>query len=164
MIMPVSSLEVRPSGELTAYRIRYRHQGQNHAVTFPTRESALDWQKTLDQYGHDFAIQSVYSARPPNLSAFNKHILSTKFGGVPLFDPRGMFVYMLWGIYRDCPVYVGATTNLPRRLGQHMNEKGEYFNRVSVIKVSDDKAMWRLEAHLIAHYKPVLNQMAGRAA
>ncbi|MCM3884292.1 hypothetical protein [Frankia sp. R82] len=75
------------------------------------------------------------------------------------FDPRGCFVYLLWGADPDRPLYVGKSTKILARLGQHMGDrqKRHRVQRVTVIRCRDGRQMNRTEEKLIAEYQPTLN-------
>lgn len=74
-------------------------------------------------------------------------------------DPRGFYVYLLWGEDPERPIYVGQSTNLLSRLGQHMTDaaKRDMTRRVTVVRCEDRAEMDRTEDRLIQCYQPVLN-------
>lgn len=73
------------------------------------------------------------------------------------FDPRGFFVYILWG--SDDPIYVGQSTNVIARLGSHMTDPGKRSatERIQLIRCDSRDQMCSTERHLIARYRPPLN-------
>lgn len=75
------------------------------------------------------------------------------------FDPRGNFVYCLWGSDTDIPLYVGMSTNILARLGTHLNdaEKRRRVERVTLIRCKTDRQMRQAEVRLIGEYQPPLN-------
>ncbi|MGH3644371.1 MAG: hypothetical protein ACRDUX_35735 [Mycobacterium sp.] len=76
------------------------------------------------------------------------------------FDPRGCFVYILWGDDPERPVYVGKSTNVLSRLGSHMqpsSAKGGLVRRVQLMRCRDRPTMDRTEVRLIHQYRPLLN-------
>jgi hypothetical protein len=75
------------------------------------------------------------------------------------FDPHGLYVYLLWGNDPDRPVYVGQSSNILARLGDHMRDatKRSIVKRVQVVNCEDKAKMDELEASLILAYQPVLN-------
>lgn len=78
---------------------------------------------------------------------------------VDSFDPRGYFVYVLWGSHPEVPVYVGQSTNILARLGSHLGDKAKrtLVERVQLIRCRGQHGMNRLEAELIYKYNPTLN-------
>ncbi|HET6915952.1 MAG TPA: GIY-YIG nuclease family protein [Acidimicrobiales bacterium] len=75
------------------------------------------------------------------------------------FDPRGYFVYLLFGEDDARPIYVGQSSNVLSRLGNHMsaNDRRGRVTRVGLIRCADDRQMFALERELIEHYRPELN-------
>ena len=75
------------------------------------------------------------------------------------FDPHGYFVYLLWGDSEDTPLYVGQSTNILGRLGQHMQapDRRHRVRRVQVLRCRGKADMDRTERRLIACYQPPLN-------
>lgn len=74
------------------------------------------------------------------------------------FDPRGFFVYLLWGNDQDTPLYVGRSTNVLRRTGQHMAASySPDIRRVTFIRCATEKQMHRIETELIRRYHPRIN-------
>lgn len=75
------------------------------------------------------------------------------------FDPRGFFVYELWGEDSSRPLYVGQSSNVLARLGSHLGDavKRASVRRVSLIRCRDFEQMDRLEARLIAQHQPPWN-------
>lgn len=74
-------------------------------------------------------------------------------------DPRGYFVYLLWGHDPDVPLYVGQSTNLFGRLGSHLNDhdKRDHIIKVGIIRCADGMSMCETETRLIGLYKPPWN-------
>ena len=79
------------------------------------------------------------------------------------FDPTGCFVYILWGDDPDTPVYVGKSTNILSRIGNHMGNRGkrDLTGRIQLLRCRDTAAMDETESRLIRHYRPKLN-IAGK--
>jgi hypothetical protein len=75
------------------------------------------------------------------------------------FDPHGYFVYLLWGDEEAQPLYVGQSTNVLGRLGQHMQaeDRRHRVRRVQVLRCRGKVDMDRTERRLIALYQPPLN-------
>lgn len=153
-------MERREIGGRVTYRVRYRHEGRNMAVSFVTEARAKEWRHLLDTFGHDVARQA-FRTDAPDLSDFGSSIVPKPGARI---DPFGCFVYFLWADSRDRPVYVGATTNLPKRLWHHAREKQGLWSTYSLIRCKDEATMWRLESRLIGHYRPELNLVQGRAS
>lgn len=80
------------------------------------------------------------------------------------FDPRGYFVYCLWGADDDRPLYVGLSTNVLARLGQHMSNRERRYGvqRVSLIKCKSHAQMESTESRLIGEYQPIWNVIGVR--
>jgi hypothetical protein len=80
------------------------------------------------------------------------------------FEPRGCYVYLLWGKSDRKPVYVGMSENVHARIGQHMLDltKRPHVERVTLIRCESRGAMVLTEARLIAHYQPMLNVLGIR--
>lgn len=75
------------------------------------------------------------------------------------FDPRGYFVYLLWGDDEVTPIYVGQSRNVLSRVGTHMQarDRAHLVRRVQFIRCATNRAMLRLEMDLIKQYRPPLN-------
>lgn len=79
-------------------------------------------------------------------------------GKVHDFDPRGCFVYVLLDEDRRTPLYIGQSTNLLPRLGQHMHAHyGKQVTLVVTIRCSHELEMRGMERMLIRQYHPRLN-------
>jgi predicted GIY-YIG superfamily endonuclease len=78
-------------------------------------------------------------------------------GDIEAFDPRGFFVYVLWDDKRR--LYIGKSTNVLQRLGQHMGKKNkrDQVERVEVIRCESERAMVTKEAQLIRKHRPPMN-------
>lgn len=78
---------------------------------------------------------------------------------IAAFDPRGYFVYLLWGDDPDTPIYVGQSRNVLSRLAAHMrdNTKREMMRRLQLIRCPDQQTMDSTERVLIRKYQPPLN-------
>jgi excinuclease UvrABC nuclease subunit len=76
------------------------------------------------------------------------------------FDPRGFFVYFLWGNETDRPLYVGKSTNILSRLGTHLTDpvKRWQITRVTLLKCETAQRMDHTESRMIRHYQPPLNK------
>jgi hypothetical protein len=74
------------------------------------------------------------------------------------FNPRGFFVYILWGDSEDLPLYVGQSAHILKRLGQHMQDKEHLVKRVTVLRCPSRSKMDGMEARLISHYQPPMNK------
>lgn len=74
-------------------------------------------------------------------------------------DPRGWFVYTLWGADESRPLYVGMSGNVLARLGQHMNNplRRPHIHRVGLLRCPDARRMRSTELRLIRHYAPPWN-------
>lgn len=75
------------------------------------------------------------------------------------FDPRGYFVYFLWGSDDQRPLYVGKSTNVLARLGSHLGDwrKRDQVERVTLLKCASVQQMDSAETRMIHHYQPPLN-------
>jgi predicted GIY-YIG superfamily endonuclease len=73
------------------------------------------------------------------------------------FDPHGFFVYVLWDDRRR--LYVGKSTNVLQRLGQHMGKKNkrDLVTRVQFIRCKSERAMRDKETQLIRMHRPPMN-------
>lgn len=76
----------------------------------------------------------------------------------PLERPHGYYVYFLWGA-GDELLYVGMSTNILSRLGQHLvrSDRGWRVHRVTVQECPDEKTMRSVEARMIWHHNPPWN-------
>lgn len=76
-----------------------------------------------------------------------------------LDNPQGFYVYVLWG--DEGPVYVGKSTNILSRPGQHMNDpkRREATKRVQFIEYDEEDTMTAAESALIKAYRPRFNIM-----
>lgn len=81
------------------------------------------------------------------------------------FDPRGYFVYVLWGRDERRPLYVGQSTNILARLGDHLGDRKKRYGvtRVSVFRCKSEGQMDKHEARLIAEFQPPWNTQGIRA-
>lgn len=75
------------------------------------------------------------------------------------FDPHGNFVYLLWGTNPSTPLYVGQSTNLFSRIGNHFSnpQKRQCIKSVQFIRCRSVAIMNGLEARLIYQYSPPWN-------
>lgn len=75
------------------------------------------------------------------------------------FDPRGFFVYCLWGESDQVPLYVGQSGNILNRLGSHLGEarKRHKVTRITLLRCKNRGAMDRTEQSLIRRYQPPWN-------
>lgn len=75
------------------------------------------------------------------------------------FDPRGFFVYCLWGAEDDRPLYVGQSSNILARLGSHLGDpaKRRLVRSVTLVRCSTYRRMMTLEGRLIRKYNPQFN-------
>lgn len=90
--------------------------------------------------------------------------------------PKGFYVYFLWGDDGERPLYVGKSTNVFSRLGQHASDgtgngrvldlkhKGEKeygqetrVTRVTLLKCETREIMDHAEVELIARFRPFHN-------
>lgn len=86
-----------------------------------------------------------------------RHTVSTWMGDA--FDPKGWYVYILWGDDDEVPLYIGQSRNVLSRLGSHMSdaEKRASVSRIQLIKCAGERTMMRTEAALIREFRPYLN-------
>ena len=63
----MSSIETRrnPANGDVSYRVRFRHQGKNRAVTFVTEDKATSWRVVLDTLGADAALLLLAEPQTP---------------------------------------------------------------------------------------------------
>lgn len=75
------------------------------------------------------------------------------------FDPRGSFVYLLWGKDTARPLYVGESGNVLQRLGAHMSDSGRRnrVERIQLISCASKTGRRALETQLIGKYRPPWN-------
>lgn len=73
------------------------------------------------------------------------------------FDPRGYFVYLLFGDDLDVPFYVGQSRNILGRLGTHAANHRGRISGVQLIRCDTVKEMLGVEAELIARHQPEEN-------
>jgi hypothetical protein len=76
----------------------------------------------------------------------------------PLENPIGYYVYYLWG-YGDRLLYIGMSTNILHRLGQHLTnpDRRDQICRIVTIGCPDEAAMRRSEAAAIRQHRPEWN-------
>jgi hypothetical protein len=74
-------------------------------------------------------------------------------------NPGGYYVYILWGDDPDIPLYVGQSTNVFARIGQHLGDprKRALMKRLQLIRCDAEHVMNAAEARLIRSYGPVFN-------
>jgi hypothetical protein len=75
------------------------------------------------------------------------------------FSPVGYFVYLLWGDDEVRPVYIGKSTNVLARVGNHMSSprmRG-LVKRIQFVRCRDQSVMDATEGWLIDRYRPQLN-------
>lgn len=79
--------------------------------------------------------------------------------GDDYLNPHGFYVYLLWEAEGEVPIYVGKSTNILSRLGQHMttHDRRHRTKRITVIRCKTDRQMDQTERRLIRHYRPELN-------
>jgi hypothetical protein len=154
------TVEKLPSGR---YRVRYYADGKRlkAPTTFRTKTAA---QKFLATVEADM-IRNVFDAEREELcrrieeakEEAARQIAAESIDGS--FDPAGCFVYILWGADPDRPVYVGQSSNVLGRIGEHMGDRGkrELTRRVQVIRCQDKAVMNQTEAQLIRALRPLLN-------
>lgn len=75
------------------------------------------------------------------------------------FNPRGYYVYCLWGTGTDCPMYVGLSRNILARLGSHLGnpQRRHSIERVTLIRCATERIMVATEARLIREHQPPWN-------
>lgn len=80
------------------------------------------------------------------------------------FDPRGWFVYTLWGADDIRPLYVGMSGNVLSRLGDHMRNPDRRYKveRVTLISCKSEARARSVESRLIARHQPPLNTVGVR--
>ena len=74
----------------------------------------------------------------------------------PLEAPHGFYVYFLRD-HADRIVYVGMSTNVLRRLGQHVDRRRTAIHRVTTVACPDVATMRRTEARAIHEHRPEWN-------
>lgn len=77
---------------------------------------------------------------------------------LPVFD-TGHYVYVLWGDDKSRPLYIGQTTRLLTRMGEHLNKpwKRSEVRRITAIRCATVEDMCRREIALIRNYRPTWN-------
>ncbi len=80
------------------------------------------------------------------------------------FDPRGHFVYCLWGVDSRTPLYVGMSSNVLARLGAHLGDsaKRPLIRKVTLLRCKTEKQMKRTETRMIAQFQPPMNTVGVR--
>ena len=76
-------------------------------------------------------------------------------------DPAGPYIYLLWARQGDPrPLYVGSSTNVLARLGQHLGRKDKRaeIGWVSLIRCASEEAMRNDEDALILRLLPPWNE------
>jgi predicted GIY-YIG superfamily endonuclease len=75
------------------------------------------------------------------------------------FDPRGYFVYCLWGADPNRPLYVGMSENVLARIGDHTRnpDRRHAIERVTLLHCPGRHAARETEARLIAESRPLWN-------
>lgn len=81
------------------------------------------------------------------------------------YAPGTYHVYMLYDVDERL-LYVGQSSNIINRLGQHYNhpDRGGRIARVAMIRCATRDAMRQLETHLIGELQPELNIVSKRAS
>lgn len=75
-----------------------------------------------------------------------------------LDQPTGCFVYFLWSA-QDELLYVGMSTNIHRRLGEHFEDphKRLHVHHITLLRCEDERQMRRLETVAIREHRPRWN-------
>ena len=76
----------------------------------------------------------------------------------PLEHPFGYYVYYLWG-YGDRLLYIGMSTNVLRRLGEHVAnpDRCHQIFRIITVECPDEETMRRTETAAIRQHRPEWN-------
>jgi hypothetical protein len=141
----------RDGREVTVYDCRFRDpSGRQRRKTFPRKGNADRFKSQAEAAVRESRVQN--ELRRIGFST----LTMTREGG---FDPRGYFVYCLWGTERDRPMYVGMSTNILGRLGSHVQNPDRRYGieRVTLLRCDSRKAALDTEARLIAEYQPTWN-------
>jgi hypothetical protein len=79
------------------------------------------------------------------------------------FNPNGHFVYLLWGSSDDRPLYIGRSSNVLARLGNHMvrPDRRHRITRVTLVRCFTAEDAAETEADLIDFYQCELNVLDG---
>jgi hypothetical protein len=79
----------------------------------------------------------------------------------PLEEPHGYYVYYLWA-HDGTLLYIGRSTNVLSRLGQHVNKHRHAIWRITALACPDEETMCRVEAQEIRQHRPPLNIVGTR--
>lgn len=84
---------------------------------------------------------------------------SAAFCDGDVFDPNGYFVYLLWGVSANRPLYVGRSTNVFARVGSHMGNgrRRPSIKNVQFLRCRNAATMVELEYALILKFNPPWN-------
>jgi hypothetical protein len=130
-----------PSGKWQA-TIRYP-DGRRKTFTHHSRAGAERWADAKEEALADAALRA--------------ELRTPAHDGI---DPRGFYVYTLWRAEGDdIPLYVGSTTNLLSRLGNHLGDRSKRpeVGWVTFIWCASREVMEAHEGRLIRKYRPPWN-------
>lgn len=74
----------------------------------------------------------------------------------PLDDPHGFYIYFLRD-HDDRIAYVGMSTNVLRRIGQHVERRRAAIRRITTVACPDEPTMRRMETRAIREHRPEWN-------
>lgn len=128
------------------WRVRWTERGKRVSRTFGTRAEAEEFREA--------ALAAVNRGQLVGTLRSDVLMDSQRLN----FDAKGHYVYLLCDAKGE-PFYVGRSSNVFARLGQHMQigERRAATKAVSLIPCDSVAEMRALEMALIQHYRPVLN-------
>ena len=155
--MPFGTVHKLPSGR---YRALYYRDGQRHKAptTFATKTEARKFLATVQ-------ADIIRNAMDPERRELSQRVEEAERKAAAIvaaaiddsFDPAGCFVCILWGDDPETPVYIGKSTNVMGRIGDHMCDKRDLIRRVQLIRCLDAAVMEETELRLIRRYRPQLD-------
>ena len=126
------------------------------------RQSAASFSRQLaDAHARAHAAEESADRHMRRAEALAEHALADLVieGAGDRFTPHGYFVYLLWERDDSTPIYVGKSTNILARLGDHMSNpaRRHRVRKVTLIRCKNQLTMDRTEDRLIRRYRPELN-------
>jgi hypothetical protein len=142
------------------WQVRWREGGRQLSKTFKRKTDADEFdQMVLNRQSRGLTAE---------LEPLWRSVLRGQLGEaaaleVDSVNPNGHFVYILWGTSDDKPLYVGRSSNVLARLGNHMvnPQRRQCIARVSLVRCLDRTTATQVEAQLIDFYQCELNKLDG---
>jgi len=138
------------------WKVRWRNlEGRELSRTFTLKRDAHEYQSAVlsaKERGH-LDLEPVWRRKLRSQLDDNAEIVHDTI------NPHGFYVYLLWSASDDKPLYVGLSTNVLSRLGNHMSDPAKVMRvtRVTLLKCYSAEVMQALELKLIRFYNPELN-------